>query len=224
MAQVPSNVVGYQTIGLNASTFKMVGVQFSDIGADTGLTLNELVTGNIPFGTQIQILKPSGTGYDYYTYLEEAWDDNLGDFVTGWADGSEEIATVTLATGKAFWLKAPSACDVSLLGEVLGTNKPISATAKQFGMIANPYPITFTLNDISWTGLTYGDQVQVLKPSGSGYDYYTYLEEAWDDNLGDFVVGWADGSEEIMTTPIAVGQGFWINPDKAVSANFVTPL
>ena len=224
MAQAESQIVGYQTTGLDAATFKMVGVQFSDFGTDTGLTLDKLVTGVIPYGTQIQILKSGGSGYDYYTYILEAYDSVLDDFVPGWADSGDEIATVKIATGQAFWLNAPSGCSVSLAGEVLAANKPIASTAAQFKMIANPYPVSFNLNDISWSGLTYGDQIQVLKASGSGYDYYTYSMEAYDAVLDDFVPGWADSGDELMSNPIASAQGFWIYTAAAVTANFVTPL
>ena len=221
---VDSNVVGYQTTGLDATVFKMVGVQFSDIGADTGLTLDKLLTGNFPYGTQIQVLKSSGSGYDTYTYLEEAYDGVLDDFVPGWADIQDDLATVTLVTGQAFWLKAPSVSAASLAGEVLATDKAVNVSATLFNMIANPYPVATSLNETSWTGLTYGDQIQVLKSSGSGYDTYTYLEEAFDSVLDDFVPGWADIQDDMVTLPIPSGQGFWINTATAVTVNFVTPL
>jgi hypothetical protein len=91
-------------------------------------------------------------------------------------------------------------------------------------MIANPFPIPVNLNSLTWTGLTYNDTVQVLQSNGKGYDFYTYLEEAYDPITETFVPGWADGGSELMSIAIPVGQGFWISPAASVTATFTAPV
>ena len=85
------NIVGYQQYSLNAGQFYMVGVQFGAVGTAEGIPMKDLVTGTIPYGTQIQILKASGASYDIYTYIAEAYDESVDDFVPGWANGQEDM-------------------------------------------------------------------------------------------------------------------------------------
>lgn len=91
-------------------------------------------------------------------------------------------------------------------------------------MIANPFPLPVNLNSLTWTGLTYGDTAQVLQSNGQAYDIYTYLEEAYDPIGDEFVPGWGDGQEDLMSTPIPVGQGFWLSPAASVTATFTAPV
>lgn len=186
----------------------------------------DLIKGEIPYGSQIQILKADGSGYDYYNYLLECYDPEKDDFVPGWGDGGEELATSTLAPGTAFWFKAAGNCSATIAGQILtDASKTIDINGGQFSMIANPYPATVNPNDLTWTGLSYGDQMQVLKDDGEGYLYYTYLAEAYDAEKDDFVPGWGDGGEEIVTTGvIPVGQGAWIKPTNKLTLKWESPL
>ena len=103
-----ANVVGYQQYSLNAGQFYMIGVQFGTVGTAAGIPMKDLVTGSVPYGTQIQILQANGQAYDIYTYIQEGWDDNLGtegDFGPGWADGSDNIVhTGIVPVGQGCWV------------------------------------------------------------------------------------------------------------------------
>lgn len=206
----------------------MCAVQFDNVsGSGEGIRLCDLIKGDVPFGTQIQILDANGSTYSIYNYIEECYDAEQDDFVPGWGDGGEELATVKLPAGSAFWFKAPSDCAVTIAGQVLAdASKEIALVGSQYSMIANPYPTAVNPNvDIEWNGLTYGDQIQVLDANGSTYSIYNYLEEAYDAELDDFVPAWGDGGEEkVVTGVIPAGQGAWIKPLANISLSFTSPL
>ena len=203
----------------------MIAAQFDDVGgAGAGIAIKDLVTGDVPYGAQMQVRLPAG-GYDIYKYIEEAYDETIDDFIPGWADGLENLATTKVAPGAAFWFKTDTACNVTIAGQILGdASKTVSVNASIFSMIGNAYPADVNPNDVEWTGLTYGDQLQVRLDAG-GYDIYKYIEEAYDETIDDFVPGWADGLENIVSTGILKsGRGAWIKPTAAVSVTWESPI
>ncbi len=221
-----ANVVGYQQYSLTAGQFYMVGVQFGVVGTAEGIPMKDLVKGTIPYGTQIQILQANGQAYDIYTYMQEAYDEVSDDFIPGWANVGEEIVSTPITAGTCFWLKSDSAATVQIAGQVLASSAPLTATGGQFNMVANPYPVALNpTDDVAWTGLSYGDQLQVLQANGQAYDIYTYMQEGYDESLDDFVPGWANVGEEIIHTGIVpVGAGCWVYPASNLTITFTSPL
>jgi len=93
-----------------------------------------------------------------------------------------------------------------------------------FSMIGNAYPVDVNPNAVTWTGLTYGDEMQVRLDAG-GYDIYKYIKEAYDEVKDDFVPGWADGLENLVSTGVLrSGRGAWIKPTAAVSVTWEKPV
>lgn len=220
-----ANIVGYQGTALEAEKYYMVAVQFDGVGAEgAGTAIKDLVTGNIPYGTEMQILASDGT-YDIYKYIAEAWSDDADDFIPGWGDGGDNIALRKLAPGTVFWLKAPADTTVTIAGQIFAdASKEFAIPAGKYSMIGNPYPVAANPNALTWTGLTYKDELQVLAADGT-YDIYKYLEEAYDEDKDDFIPGWGDGGDNMVTTGIIpVGQGAWIKPAADVTVSFTSPL
>lgn len=202
----------------------MISAQFDNVGGvGAGMALKNLVKG-VPFGTELQLLAASG-GYDLYYYIEEAYDEDTDNFIEGWADGGDNLATIKFAPGTAFWLKTPADCSANIAGQILSdASKVVSVAAGQYSMIANPYPMAVNPNEIGWTGLSYNDEMQVLADVG-GYDLYYYIEEAYDEVADDFVEGWADGGDNLIVDPIIpVGQGAWLKPTSAVTIEWSKPI
>ena len=220
-----ANVVGFNGTTLAAETYYMVAAQFDAVaGEGAGIAIKDLVKGNLPYGTEMQILRAGG-GYDIYKYIEEAYDEMTDDFIPGWGDGGDNLATRLLAPGTVFWLKAPSVAEVTISGAILDdASKTFSFVAGEYSMLGNAYPTPVNPNSLTWTGLAYGDELQVLKVGG-GYDIYKYIEEAYDENTDDFIPGWGDGGDNFVTTGvIPAGQGAWIKPTAAITATFASPL
>ena len=237
-----ANTVGYSDVSVAAGTFIMIGAQFTKVGAQN-IPIGDLIQGDFAPATyskrlteapQIQILNAAGTGYTTYYYLSDAEDDEENE-VLGWADGvGDLVTTINLNPGDAVWFKAITATNLKLKGEVIsGNTKAITVTttkADQFSMIANPFPTTLDINDITWSGLTpstyskrltEAPQIQVLNAAGTGYTTYYYINDAEDENE-DEVTGWADGVGDLAETAIGVGKGFWLKLPTAgtVTATF----
>ena len=59
-------------------------------------------------------LNASGS-YDHFYYLEEAYDAQTDDFVTGWGDGGEEFVTENIASfGQGIWVKSTEAISLTI--------------------------------------------------------------------------------------------------------------
>ena len=219
-----SNVVGYQGTTVAAETYKMVAVQFDSVaGVGEGIPLNDLVKG-VPFGTVIQIMDARGL-YDTYTYLEEAYDEVTDDFIPAWGDGLENVALVKIVPGTAFWFKAPESTTGTIAGQLLSdASKTIATKASSYTMIGNPYPVATNPNKLSINGINYGDVIQVMDAKGL-YDTYTYLEEAYDEVTDNFVPGWGDGLENLITTDVLpAGQGAWMKTSSSAEITFESPI
>lgn len=220
-----ANIVGYQGTTLEAEKYYMVAVQFDAVaGEGAGTAIKDLVKGNLSYGIELSVLKADGT-YDIYKYIAEAYDEGIDDFIPGWADGGENLATRLLQPGTVFWLKAPSTTTVTIAGQLLSdASKDFVIPAGKYSMLGNPYPVAANPNALTWTGLTYKDELSVLKTDGT-YDIYKYIEEAYDEKADDFVPGWADGGENLITSAIMpVGQGAWIKPAAELTVTFASPL
>ena len=220
-----ANVVGFNGTTLAADTYYMVAVQFDAVaGNGAGTAIKDLVKGDLPYGMEMQIQKADGT-YDIYKYIAEAYDEVADDFVPGWGDVGDNLATRLLAPGTVFWLKAPSATEVTIAGAILAdASKEFTVAAGKYSMIGNPYPAAANPNALTWTGLTYKDELQVLKADGT-YNIYKYIEEAYDEIADDFIPGWGDVGDNYVTTGvIPVGQGAWIKPAAEVTVSFASPL
>ena len=220
-----SNIVGYQASNITGGIYYMIAAQFDAVnGNGAGIAIKDLVTGNVPYGAEMQVRLPAGD-YDIYKYIEEAYDEDLDDFVPGWADNLDNLATAKVAPGSAFWFKTDSACNVNIAGKILeDASKTVNVNASIFSMIGNAYPADVNPNNVTWTGLTYGDEMQVRLDAGD-YDIYKYIEEAYDEVKDDFVPGWADNLDNLVTTGVLrSGRGAWIKPASAVSVTWESPI
>lgn len=203
----------------------MCASQFDGVGGTgEGIPLCELIKGDVAYGTQIQIRNSAGT-YDIYKYLAECYDADKDDFVPGWGNVGEELATLKVAPGTAFWFQAASDCNVSISGEILAdSSKTLNLPANTFSMVSSPYPYAVNPNELTWTGLSYGDQIQVRNAMGT-YDIYKYLQECYDADKDDFVPGWGNVGEELVAADvIPVAAGVWIKTASAATVKFESPV
>ena len=154
------------------------------------------------------------------------YDADKDDFVPGWADGFENLVSDPVDVGTGFWVKTPENYDLTQAGQVADdATITLTLTPGMFEMVSNPFPQGFNPNEVTWGNLEYGTEIRVLNASGA-YDFYTYLEEAYDEDADDFIPGWADGFENLVTAPIAdIKQGFWIRSteDTPVTITFSNP-
>jgi hypothetical protein len=220
---VSSNIVGYEKISLTADKFVMSAAQFEVVGGGGG-TLSDLFSAtDIPFGTEVRLLNEKGQ-YEMFTYLEEAYDEDLDDYVPGWANGDEYLVSDPVSIGTGFWVSSPENYNLTQSGQVATDGTvTLTLTAGMFQMIADPFPEGFNPNAVTWGNLEYGTEIRVLNAQGQ-YVFYTYLEEAYDEDLDYYVPGWADGDEYLVKANIAnEGQGFWIKSDTATTITFSNP-
>ena len=219
---------------LQKDKFYIFSTQFDETaaGQGDGIRICDLVTGDIPYGSQIQVMRMDvyDTAYDIYKFYAEVYDPAIDDIVTDkWGDGQEELAIRKLAPGTAFWIQPKETFTASIAGQVLTeASKQISFAAEKFTLFANPFPVAANPNAFTWTGLSYGDQIQVLRTevTDTAYTIYKFYAEVYDPSIDDIVTDkWGDGQEEIINTGIIpVGQGAWIKTAKDVTLDWTSPI
>ncbi|MBO7299252.1 MAG: hypothetical protein J6V41_05525 [Kiritimatiellae bacterium] len=199
----------------------MTGAQFVNVGGANASLADLFICDNIPYGTRVMFATETGA-YDTIKYVEEAYDELNDDFVPGWANGEEYLVSDTIAPGSGFWVIAPSAIELTQLGEVVKEDSvTITIPANIYTMVANPFPKGLNPNDAIWSeNLPYRTQLMTLNSDGS-YTTYRYLEEAYDEANDDFIPGWGNGEEYLITEPItSAGDGVWILTTEEISVTF----
>ncbi len=192
-----ANIVGYSKADISAGGLQMLSAQFS--GSAGGVTLDNAFSG---LDSGAIVYAWSGTGYDVYTYYGATY---------GWYDALFAPAgSVTINSGSAVWVKDAGAGVTTIMsGEVPSTNSVDVSVSVGLNMIANPYPVALTLDDIP-AGLTSGDIVYAW--NGAGYDVYTYYGAAY---------GWYDALfAPAGSVEIGVGKGVWLSAQSAATLTF----
>ena len=148
--------------------------------------------GEFADGDEIQIWDASANNYVFRT-----WNTTKG----GWCEG-RTFSTTPIAPGTAFWLKTPGrSVSVTLAGAVPVEESLIDLNAG-FQMIAANSPIALSLNDLTWTNLTDGDEVQFIKPGEQDYTFYIYNTAKG---------GWCKGRTLLTKEDaIPVGSSLWL--------------
>lgn len=183
-----ANIVGYsKNSAVGSGAIDIVSPQF--LAGDVGMTIADAFSG-VTEGAVVY--KWNGAGYDVATFYEGF----------GWFDaGFNPKDDVLIAQGEAVWLQGgASTVDVITSGEVpMADSITNSLAVASISMVANPYPVAMTIDDIPLTNISEGDIIYLW--NGSGYVVATYYAG----------FGWFDaGFNPLGTTPIAVGQGFWL--------------
>ncbi len=239
-AQVESqNIVGYMSPDMVGSTFNMYSVPFDEVGGG-GISLNDL-TGDFVGGATvstsdtIKIWDATAGGYaTYYLY------DKAGTPASyyGWwnvsgGDSFDVDYPTGLPAGSTFWLKSTSLLDgaVTVAGEV-GTNAvtDVVITGGTFSMVANPYPVAFSLNstaDCDWLGdgatggatVSTSDTIKIWDATAGGYvTYYLYNKAGTPASYtGWWNVSGGDSFDTDYPTGLPAGTAFWY---KSIGAGF----
>ena len=224
--------VGYTTVDVPAGTMKMLGCQF-ETTQSTDVDLQNFVVGNFEGAFDagdaalVMILGADGKYTSYY-YLEEAYDEELDDFVPGWANMYGDKVSVPLKTGDAIWFKNADSCKLQFNGQVLGdASVKVNPPVGSFKMMANPFPVAIDINgakvDSSELEGAYdtGDAALVMILGADGkYTSYYYLEEAYDEDLDDFVPGWANMYGDKVAIDVGVAEAFWLKLNATGSITF----
>jgi len=210
-----SNIVGYEKVDLAANTYFISGVQFVKVGGENA-SLNDLLSG-VPYDTELLFLNERGT-YDRYSFLEEAYVEEDDTYVEGWGDSDEYYTSEAFAVGTGFWVKPKTVSSLTQVGEVSNSSSiVVDLPADQYVLVANGLPKSFDPNDATWNGLEFDTEILVLNNRGT-YDRFSYLEEAYDEQVDDYVEGWGDSDEYLVIAPIVgPGVGFWIKSPSTTS-------
>ena len=240
------NIVGYNTVTVNKE-WSIFAVNFKTT-SDSNLTIQEafpyvegMTKGNASSGDQIQIQKPEGDGYDTF-FLSDGNFKKMGKnnydpakdgkwFVSS-ATAASSSSDFALAPGQAFWylskrfVNNPEAepFSMTIAGMIPGDASKDITVDKEWKHIANPYPFDLPISSLTYVeGMTKGnasngDQIQVQKPDGEGYDTFFLsdgnFKKMGKDNYDPAKDGkWFVNSATTASSPtdavIPVGKGAW---------------
>ena len=180
-----ANIVGYQKESTTNGGFNISSMQFEDgVG-----TVESIYGDSLPLGSRVYKWTP--TGYVISTYA----------FVPFPPPGANTWSVNhTLNSGESWWVDTPTVSEAVKSGEV-----PLDATIDVdvpvgFNLVSYPYPVARTVATLGLAP-SLGDRVYVW--DGSSYVISTY----------SFVPFPPPGANTWSNpdTPIAVGQGFWVD-------------
>ena len=202
-----SNIVGYNKVDVTASSFDILGSQFTNIG-DVDIDIQDLFSEGIAEGDRILFF--NGNGYDGYTYSDITFDESFNLLGAGWQDDNTQIrANRVIVPGEAFWIRSTTSKQLTFSGEVSVTNVYSFVGGNANQLVALPVPQVVNLQDVSFKNIADGDRIQVY--NGSGYDAYTYSEVTFDENFNLLGAGWQDDATQFRTDKkVNLGKGFWI--------------
>jgi hypothetical protein len=136
----------------------------------------------------------SGYALFYYNNVENVWkdSDDVGTFADAYPDG--------LPAGACMWYEAYAGAErseplsITFAGSVENTSDvEYALVGNNFNMVANPYPVSYDLNDsnaVTFTGVVGSDWadscdfIEIWNPVDSGYSlfYYNTIEGVWKDS------------------------------------------
>ena len=195
---------------------------------------------------KIQVRESDGS-YSVFYYCADAYNNETGETTAGWADTEGNLDTIcTLSLGGGAWVSCASAdCSFTTAGAVASEETAVGGFSTPTLLCGGAFPVSFKLNDttaVTWTltpGQSYdGDtpiegwhlnapKIQVREADGS-YSVFYYCSDAYNNDTGDTVAGWADTEGNLDTRcEVSVGGGFWLsqpNGDKKIYVTVKNPV
>ncbi|MBR1871373.1 MAG: hypothetical protein IJ802_06060 [Kiritimatiellae bacterium] len=248
---VSSGVVGYINQGELPVGYSMIGTQFVTPGAtDTTVNLLDYIKGDFTAAKfrdrttaapQIAIYT-EGEGYARYYYLTEAYDEDSGDDVEGWADGRGDLVSeINVNASTAVWVICPAqeSGAITFSGQVATAADISQSCVAGYTMVSSPYPADLTLGSVTfgstltpslWRNRNASAPQIAVYTEGEGYSRYYYVTDAYDEDANDDVEGWANvRGDLVVDTDVLVpaGKGFWVilpTGSENVTVEFENPL
>ena len=195
---------------------------------------------------KVQVRRPDG-GYTTLYYCADAYNNDTGETTAGWADEFGNLDTVTvLSLGQGAWVSCASAdCTFTTAGAVASDETAVGGDSTIMMLCGGAFPVAFKVNDstaVTWSltaGQSYdGDnmienwhlnapQIQIRRVDG-GYTTLYYCSDAYNNDSGETVAGWADEFGNLdVDASVDVGGGFWLkqpNGDKMIYLTVKNPV
>jgi hypothetical protein len=222
------NVVGYTKINATQG-LNILGGQFITVGGGN-LNIQKITSEDLTGGDTAQFW--NGTSYTtvfYYGVNNEGgvYDtDEETCLGPGWGDINQIVVNRAINAGEGFWIQAGAASTVTISGEI--TSSAQVSLSSGLNLVANPVPAAINVSEISAVGLEGGDTAQFW--NGSSYTtvfYYGLNNEGgvYDtDEETCLGPGWGDINQIVVSMPIVVGQGFWIQSAGDGTLKFPSPI
>jgi hypothetical protein len=183
---VYSNVVGMVKTTIADGEFEIVSLQFP--GEGTGVKLLDAFTGVNDLSV-VYVWDANQSEYNEFTFYQGDWYNKFGVITNN----------LEITQGQAVWIKdgggGANVVHSGVVPEVASVNVPVS---QGYNLIANPYPVSLKLSDISVGVLSNFDKVYSF--SEGSYAEYTWYNGDWYDTFGTIV----------NTKEFVAGKGVWL--------------
>lgn len=184
-APVPSkNIVGYVKVDLLANQFSLLSNPFNQVDGSVP-TVSKVLGNQVPNNTTV------------YTWTGAAYGQSIK-FPFGWSD-----ANLAMGPGAGWWVKAPAATTVLIMGEVPDANAAKNITAGN-NLLGYPFPVEKTLKASGLAGAP--NNTTAFFWNGAAYTQATRFPFGWtpDETMG-------------------LAEGFWLISQSAFAWNEAKP-
>jgi hypothetical protein len=211
-AQTTTNVYSKNAVGYVSQVFSpgftLASVQLS--GSDTPLTIDNVFGQSLPPDSRLYFFTPPSGPYALYLYYGAPYN--------GWYDEYDNPSgSIPVPRGIGFWVKVPSATNVSVVGEVPSAQTAATSgvdVVNGFTLFSYPYPVNRALtNSVFNTSANDGDRIYAW--DGSGYKLYLYYGAPYN--------GWYDEYDNPADLILEVGKSYWYKSGAARRINETKP-
>jgi hypothetical protein len=166
-AAVESDIVGYQTIAMEAGKWYQFGCPFDSLDSDAVPTLATVFTTGFDAGDEAYIYSESAGSYT----VTRTWGTPKAGGDATWLTARGKADDIELTPGHAIFIKKAVTNDVIVSGKVNATAVVDFGNTETttWSQIVFPYPVDTDINDMKWEGLSNGDEVYVYDPVQGGY-------------------------------------------------------
>ena len=230
-----ANTVGYQTTTVKANGMTMMGIQFTDTGSTTGVSINSIkgdFTAGLSAGEADNLIVWDAVN-GYTTYFFYAGEEPDPDYDNKWYDQNNDAEPTEdkIAPGQAAWfVRLGTATDVTFAGEVLSIDKVIPVKANGMTMFCCPYPEATAIQQIDvanpTAGLSAGEADNLIVWDAVN-GYTTYFFYAGEEPDPDYDNKWYDQNNdaEPTTDTMAPGQAAWyVRLGAATTISYESPV
>jgi hypothetical protein len=190
-AAVESDIVGYTTVEIQPG-FNLLALPFNDLSSDEGVSIQDLVVGDIAAGSTIQYW--DGVGLQILTYRVRG---GVGSWYKGTTNASKQFYP-----GEGFWYNstAQTPTTLTISGRVV-EDETLSVAKNSFSLIGASVPKEMKLADVQFEGISNGATVQYW--DGTELKILTY-------RVRNGVGNWYSGTK-IADYTVLPAIGFWFN-------------
>ena len=187
---------------MDAGKWYQIGTPFVALEEGQEVTINDIFANGFSDGDQAYLYNSTTSSYG----APLTWGQRAGE-PEGWRTGRGVLDTTVLTPGQVLFIHKTTSSEVCLSGRVSATETVSfgSEEGATWAQIVCVYPTSQTLNEMTWSNMTAGDQAYIYDSASSSYG----SPLTWGSRTGE-ADGWRTGRGTLDQTKLSPGQAIFV--------------